>query len=165
MARVFLAVVMLISGTATSQLPEFAQQYRQRLGGAIDALSQVVAEFERDASAFGLSVEDGIERLKSAPDAFARQRGQTMAETVQRLDDLTAQQAALQDVGPFHRIGVFLSGLDPELARATAGDYEPAVPVTAEGLTTAGIGGLIGLVFGQGCLSLVRSRSRRRRPA
>jgi len=163
MVRVFLVFVMLMSGTATSQLPEFAQQYRQRLGGAIDALSQVVAEFHRDASAFGLSIDEAVERLKSAPDAFARQRGETMAETVQRLERLTGQQAALQEAGPFHRVGVFLTGLDPELAQATAGDYEPAVPVTAEGLASAGIGGLIGLVLGQGCVSLFRSRARRRR--
>ena len=45
MLRIFTVLTMLAGGTLTSQLPEFAQQYRQRLGGAIDALEQVMTDF------------------------------------------------------------------------------------------------------------------------
>ncbi|GGB32004.1 hypothetical protein GCM10011316_00090 [Roseibium aquae] len=162
MGRIFVLIVMLLAGGATSQLPEFSQQYRQRLGGAIDALSQVVAEFERDASSFGLTTSEAIDRLGTLPDAFARQRAQTISSTLVRLDRLKAQQIALTSAAPFERIGVFLAGMDPELARATAGDYEPAVPITAEGFLSAGLGGLAGLLLGRGCLFLGRLRIRRR---
>ena len=33
-----------------AQGPEFSQQYRQRLGGALDELSRIVAEFDADAA-------------------------------------------------------------------------------------------------------------------
>ena len=36
--------VSLLLGALASQLPEFAQQYRQRLGGAIDELQRIVAQ-------------------------------------------------------------------------------------------------------------------------
>ena len=35
-------VIGLLLGFALSQTPEFAQQYRQRLGGAIDELQRIV---------------------------------------------------------------------------------------------------------------------------
>ena len=38
-----------VAGAAIlSQFPEYAQQYTQRLGGAVDALGQVVADFDDD---------------------------------------------------------------------------------------------------------------------
>lgn len=140
-------IVAILSGTATSQLPEFAQQYRQRIGGAVDALKEVMADFETDAAAFGLSVEEAIQRLKSDDDGFTRQRGESMEQTQVRLDRLTTQQEDMQSAGPFARLGVFLRNMDRELAQATAEDYEPALPVTTEGLAAAGIGGLAGLLL------------------
>ncbi|MBO6757968.1 MAG: DUF2937 family protein [Roseibium sp.] len=163
MARIFVLIAMLFSGTATSQLPEFAQQYRQRLGGAIDALQEVVSDFKRDADAFGMSFEQAVDRLKDTPDPFSQQRGRTMEETHARLDRLSAQQQALETSGPFYRIGVFLSDLDPDLARATAGDYEPALPVTTEGIVSAGIGGLCGFIAARVLMGLARL-GRRRHP-
>ena len=66
MVRILMVIVMLVSGTATSQLPEFSQQYRQRLGGAIDALEEILADFKRDAAAYGLSVSQAIARQKAS---------------------------------------------------------------------------------------------------
>lgn len=88
MARVLMLIVMVLSGTATSQLPEFAQQYRQRLGGAIDALEEVLADFRRDASQYGLSISEAISRQKSSEDPFIRARGDSMANADQRLANL-----------------------------------------------------------------------------
>ncbi|MEM9851772.1 MAG: DUF2937 family protein, partial [Pseudomonadota bacterium] len=40
---------------ATSQFPEFSQQYVQRLGGAVDELRRVAADFDASARAAGLT--------------------------------------------------------------------------------------------------------------
>jgi hypothetical protein len=154
-------LVAILSGTATSQLPEFAQQYRQRIGGAVDALKEVMADFETDAAAFGLSVDEAIHRLKSDGDGFTRQRGESMAQTQVRLDRLAAQQVDMQSAGPFARLGVFLKNMDKELAQATAEDYEPALPVTIEGLAAAGLGGLAGLLLVRFLLMVGRLGRRR----
>ena len=47
-------LVSLTGGLAASQAPELAQQYRQRLGGALDEITQVVADFDADAAQNGL---------------------------------------------------------------------------------------------------------------
>ncbi|CTQ55165.1 hypothetical protein LP7551_03706 [Roseibium album] len=147
MARVLLLIVMVLSGTATSQLPEFSQQYRQRLGGAIDALEEILADFRKDAAQYGLSITEAISRQKSSGDPFIRARGDSMANADQRLVHLKQQQEQLQTAGPFARLMIFMRGVDPQLAQATAKDYEPAIPVTPVGLASAGFGALAGLLI------------------
>jgi len=156
-------IVMLLSGTASSQLPEFSQQYRQRLGGAIDALEEILADFNRDAAAHGLGAAEAIARQKASEDPFVRARGNSMLNAEIRLSRLQQQQAELETAGPIQRLMIFAHGFDPQLAQATAEDYQPAVPVTVTGFASAGVGALAGLLimrvlFGVGRLG------RRRKP-
>jgi hypothetical protein len=51
--RLALAIA-LIAGLVGSQGPEFAQQYRQRIGGALDELKRIVADFDDEAAREGL---------------------------------------------------------------------------------------------------------------
>ena len=44
-------VIGLLLGFVLSQTPEFAQQYRQRLGGAVDELQRIVLQFDDDVRA------------------------------------------------------------------------------------------------------------------
>jgi hypothetical protein len=162
MARVLLLIVMVLSGTATSQLPEFSQQYRQRLGGAIDALEEILADFRKDASQYGLSITEAISRQKSSGDPFIRARGDSMANADQRLVHLKQQQEKLQTAGPFARLMIFVRGVDPQLAQATAQDYEPAIPVTPVGLASAGVGALAGLLIMRVLFGIARLGRRRR---
>lgn len=165
MIRILMVIVMLVSGTATSQLPEFSQQYRQRLGGAIDALEEILADFKRDAAVYGLSVSQAIARQKASDDPFIRARGDSMATADRRLERLKQQQADLEGAGPFKRLVVFVQGFDRQLAQATAEDYEPAIPVTVAGLVAAGAGALAGyLILGvfAGLFRLGRRRGQAR---
>lgn len=160
--RVVVLAVALVSGATTSQLPEFSQQYRQRLGGAIDALGEVVDGFQADAARFGLTGEQVVERLQTADDALTRSQGDRMQATMARLGRLKAQRTAFEGAGPLLRMVVMLSDLDPQIARATADDFEPAVPVTGEGALSALAGALLGLL-GAGAIGRAGRRLRRRR--
>jgi hypothetical protein len=162
MARLLIVIVMIVSGTATSQLPEFSQQYRQRLGGAIDALEDILADFNRDAERHGLTSAEAIARQKQSTDPFVRSRGDSMLNAEIRLSRLKQQQAELQSAGPMERLVVFVRGVDPQLAQATAEDFEPAVPVTVAGLGSAGVGALAGLVLMRLLVGLARLGRRRR---
>ncbi|MBN9672352.1 DUF2937 family protein [Roseibium aggregatum] len=162
MVRILMLVVMLLSGTATSQLPEFSQQYRQRLGGAIDALEEILADFRRDAEQFGLTVQQAIQRQRSSPDPFVRARGNSMAVAETRLDRLKRQQRDLAAAGPVQRMVIFAQGFDARLARATADDFEPAIPVTLTGFASAGVGGLAGFLLVRLLVGLARFGGRRR---
>jgi DUF2937 family protein len=134
----------LLGGLAASQGPEYVQQYRQRLGGAIDELRRVVERFERDAQATGQTREGAIGQLDENRDALVRRQGDAMRANIERLDRLERQGQAFQTAGPFRRLVVLAHDADPEIARAAYLDYEPAVPTTVEGYTMAGAGFLAG---------------------
>ena len=55
----------LLGAASFSQLPEFTQQYTQRLGGAVDELVHFVAEFDTDAAQTGLSRVEALKPLYS----------------------------------------------------------------------------------------------------
>lgn len=142
--RIFAVAMGLFSAIAASQTPEFAQQYRQRLGGAIDELRRVVATFDENARAEGLSRDQAIERLAKDPDPLVRRQATATEEVVARLARLERQREDFAQAGPFRRVLIFIREGDPGLVRATYLDYEPAVPTTTEGAVTAGAGFLAG---------------------
>ena len=58
----------LALGLALSQFPEYAQQYTQRLGGAVDELRAVTRQFDAAATAAGLSREQALARYGLSTD-------------------------------------------------------------------------------------------------
>lgn len=146
---------------ALSQVPEFSQQYTQRLSGAVDELSGIVAQFDADAAQLGMSRTEALNDLSKGT-AMARARAQSMGYVLARHDRLSAHLARIHDTGPVGRVATGLRYLDPDLARNTWADFKPAVPVTVEG---AGFGGA-GFLGGYGLIALVLAglRRMRRRP-
>ena len=157
--RLVALLIGLCAGLAASQAPEFAQQYRQRLGGAIDELRSVLARFDDTAQAFGLSREQAIARFGEQADPVVRDQGPAMATLAGRLARLEEQRARLQDAAPFERLLVTVREADPGLARAAYLDYEPAWPATSEGLVLGG--GALAAVW-LAALALFRSLGRLR---
>ena len=65
LARRLALAIALIAGLIGSQGPEFAQQYRQRIGGALDELRRIVAEFDAEAASEGLTPSEGVKTARS----------------------------------------------------------------------------------------------------
>ena len=143
-ARTMAAAMGLLGGVVASQGPEFAQQYRQRLGGAIDELRRVVQRFDADAGANGQSREGAVDRLRANPDDLVSRQGDAMRANIERLERLERQRQTFVEAGPFQRLVVLVRDGDVDLARAAYQDFEPAVPTTQEGLVAAGAGFLGG---------------------
>jgi len=78
----------LMLAVVLSQFPEYAQQYTQRLAGAVDELKTITGEFDRAAAAAGLSREAALARYRQSPDQFLAGRGVGMAATFQRYGEL-----------------------------------------------------------------------------
>ena len=152
----------LLGGVTASQIPEYSQQYRQRLGGAIDELTRVIARFDADAAANGETQEGAIARLRSNPDDLVSRQGVAMQGNVERLDRLQLHREALMQVGPFSRIAVMVREGDRDVMEAAYRDFEPAIPVTEEGLISTAIGFIA--VWGGILLLAGFVRSLRRRP-
>jgi Protein of unknown function (DUF2937) len=130
----------LLGATTASQGPEYAQQYRQRLGGAIDELQRVVERFDADARANGETIASAVERLRGNPDDLASRQGTAMQGNMERLARLEAHRQAMIEAGPFRRVGLMLRDGDADVMQAAYRDFEPALPVTEEGIAAAAMG-------------------------
>jgi Protein of unknown function (DUF2937) len=166
--RRFLVILIGFTGGLTgAQLPEFAQQYRQRLGGALDELRQVVADFDADAARNGLTREEALATYGRSPEPFLRDRGVTMAGVIRRFESLSEQRARLELASPLTRPVVVLRAPDERVMEGAWADFEPAVPVTYAGIVWAAIGlltfGIAGWLVAK-LLGLFASALRRRAP-
>lgn len=130
----------LAGGIVASQGPEFSQQYRQRLGGGIDELKQVVTRFDADARAVGETPDSAITRLRGNADEIASRQGTAMQNYRERLTRLSEHRRQMIEAGPFGRIALMARDADHDIMSATYGDFEPAVPVTQEGVVATGVG-------------------------
>jgi hypothetical protein len=123
---------------ALSQFPEYAQQYTQRLGGAVDELRVLVQDFDRAATDSGLTRSDALGRFATTGDTFIQGRGTSMERTFARY-------------------------LDTEIGARTLDNFQPAVPVTMEGFAYAAAGLLLGYLLTSGLLRFLMLPFRRRR--
>jgi hypothetical protein len=130
-----------------SQFPEYAQQYAQRLGGAVDELRIVTEEFDRAAAAGGLDRAAALERYNASNDEFLAGRGTSMTATFQRYEQLSTTLERIQGAGPAERFASLRYYFDTDIGRRTLEAYKPAVPVTLEGFLYAGAGFLLGFLI------------------
>jgi hypothetical protein len=155
----FIAFVLAVTaGILASQAPEFAQQYRQRLGGAIDELARVIDNFDQDAAASGNTQPAALALMARNSEPLVRSQSVSMAQTIIRHERLSEQQAAFENNPPFARLVVFFREFDGPLVESTLRSFEPAVPATAEGIVFAGIGFLVIYVVLRGLGLLFRPR-------
>jgi hypothetical protein len=136
--------VLCVLGTvAFSQIPEFMQQYLQRLGGHLDEARRQLRKFQEAAEQSGLTLDRLITQTGSNADPAVAKLGGVMSESVLRVEELHAAQNALTSASLWERPFVFLRNMDPEIARATWQIFKPAIPTTVEGLLYAAAGMLI----------------------
>jgi hypothetical protein len=147
-----------MGAVVASQAPEFAQQYAQRLGGAVDELKVVVEHFDQDAARVGLDRAQGLQRLESADDRFVAYRGSSMRGTVERLEALQKQQVAMRAHDILTRVGAMAVHFDTPIAKKAAADFRPAIPLSAEGFFL----GLLGFLLCAGAVAWPLSWLRRK---
>ena len=150
----------LAVGAGTSQFPEFSQQYAQRLGGAVDALSEVVADFDTSAAAEGLSRSEALEQMTGTD--FIERRRADMERTFDRHAILTEDLRLLAEAGPFMRAYHAARFTDGDVASAAWDAFQPAVPLNLTGAIFSGFGFFVGLITMSSLLAVIRWPFRRR---
>lgn len=163
---IFALAVAAAGGIAMSQAPEFAQQYRQRLGGALDEMVQVVADFDADAARNGLQREEALAAYEAAGQPFLTDRSRSMRRALDRFEQLSTQARRFETMPAVLRPVILVTGPDSKVAAGAWDDFEPAVPVTPHGLIWAAAGALggfgaarlIALPFRRGRRAIVRGR-------
>lgn len=163
MRRTLSIVGGLALGLMLSQFPEYAQQYTQRLGGAVDELRIIAAEFDSAATAAGLTREAALTRYSAAGDDFIAGRGMSMAETFRRYDALSVALVEITGATGWERFTLLPKFLDTDIGQRTMQNFQPGVPVTMEGFAYAGGGFLIGYLVTSGLVRFLALPFRRRR--
>ena len=159
----------LVGAVLFSQIPEFIQQYLQRLGGHLDEARRQLAQLQETATQSGLSLEQLTARTASSPDRAVAQLGSVLRRVAERVQELATAEAAIRNASLWSRPFVFGRYVDPSIARSTWAVFKPAVPTTVEGLLYALLGMLFMLALYYGgikvpCRRIWRARRRRSQP-
>lgn len=165
MRRMIAGIGGLALAIVLSQFPEYAQQYTQRLGGAVDELRVITEDFDRAAVAGGLDRTAALARYNASNDDFLAGRGMSMTATFERYDQLSTTLARIEDAGPIERFQSLPAYLDSDIGQRTLENYQPAVPVTMEGILYAGGGFIVGYLVLSGLWRFASMPFRRRRYA
>lgn len=161
--RRFALAIGLLFALLGTQWPEFSQQYRQRLGGALDEVTRALAAFDADAAAQSLTPDDALKRLADNPDPLAKARADAVREDLARKQRDSDALAAMKEAGPLARLAVMARDFDPEVAAGAYQAYEPAVPLGKEGWIVGLVGFAIGWLVTHATAWPVRRRWARRR--
>ena len=141
MIRILALLGGLVGATGLSQYPAFADAYLQRLGGQVDALATVVADFDNTALASGLTREAALGQMSGT--AFLSDRQADLRRTFRRHAVLSDNLAALRAATPVERLRLPHRMTDTATLRATWDDFQPALPLSIAG-GIASAGGFVG---------------------
>lgn len=161
--RIFDRILCVVGAIAFSQMPEFMQQYLQRLEGHLDEARLQLEHFKQAAKLSGMTLDQMISGAARNPDPSIGRMGAVVRDLSTRVDKLAAADTALRGADIWHRPFVFATHLDPEIARATWSIYHPVLPTSAEGLAYAAIGLLLILALYHVCVRRPIARHYRRR--
>lgn len=163
MRRMLAGVGGLGLAVMLSQFPEYAQQYTQRLGGAVDELRVITERFDRDAAAAGLDRTQALSRFQASSDTFVSGRGRSEEANFTRYAELSQTLDRIANADPIERFRNLPSYLDSDIGRRTLENYKPAVPVTPEGILYAGVGFALGYLVLSALVKVATMPFRRRR--
>lgn len=155
MRRSFGVLGGIVLAAALSQFPEYAQQYTQRLGGAVDELKAITAKFDSDATAAGLTRDQALARYESSPDSFLSGQGHSIEQDFARYQLLSATLQRIEGADAWERLRDFPSYFDSDIGHRTLDDFKPAIPVTEEGLLYAAVGLILGYMIATAFYSLL----------
>ncbi len=127
-----------------SQIPQFMQQYSQRLAGHVAELRQLIDQLTRVAAHSNKSLEEYIQKFLVSNDADFSHQGHFMQGMVNRWEELNGALLHLTQSSAWTRPLVFMKDLQTDIAHSTFASFQPGINFTAEGLCYAGIGSLMG---------------------
>ena len=141
--RLLTFVGAILGGIGLSQFPEYAQQYEQRLAGAVDELRIIVDDFDRALSGLGQTREDAF-----ALGQDLSPREQKLLDNAQsnitRLAFMEHALVRLRGASVLQQLGVAPLVVDIQVAGRTFADFKPAIPLTVHGLACAFLGFVVG---------------------
>lgn len=132
-----------------SQIPEFMQQYTQRLAGHVDELQRLLNQMIQMAAYSNKTLEQYIYKFTSNSDPDFVHQGEFIQGIFSRWEELNRALLHLTQSSIVFRPYVFLKGLQYDIAQSTFTSFQPGINLSLEGLCYAGAGALMGWCFYQ----------------
>lgn len=160
-SRIANGVAALAGAGLASQFPAFYLQYVQRLGGNLDHARLGVERIGAAAGELGIGVDELLGKYLTNADEVLRALGELHVQTVADVGRLATAEAALISATALERPFALATHFDWAIADGVWRAFEPAVPLSLEGLIYAGLGMAIGLAALAAVQSVLRWRPRR----
>lgn len=135
---------IVVGAFAGSQISPFMQQYSHRLAGHAAELQQMVDQLHKTAALSHKSLNQYVDKFLSSSDPDFVHQGFFMQGIVERSNELNHALSSLMTSSPWMRPFVLAKDLQPDIAKATLGTFQPALSLNVEGIFYAGIGILFG---------------------
>lgn len=132
-----------------SQIPQFMQQYTQRLAGHVEALQKLIGQLNHIASLSQKTLEQYIHKFIQSGDPDFMKQGDFMQGILNRWQELHQALSHLNQSSLWTRPYYFIKDLQPDIAHSTLASFQPGLSLTLEGLCYAGAGMLIGWMIYQ----------------
>ena len=148
-------VIAIAGALAVSQVPGFISHYLQRLGGHVAEAERNVTTGETYWQKIADKTTGGdldvlIDTYLGSDLATTVEAGRKCAADVARLKELRAALEAITNSSLFNKPFAFLRHMEAEIARATAREYTPNLPLDPESLVYAAAGLLLAMLLYQG---------------
>lgn len=161
--HVLVFLIVALCGVLFSQAPEFAQQYKQRLGGAIGELTTIIQTFDEQANHSGLDRQAALNVYAMSQEDFLRQQGDGLRRSFTRYQSLSDQLADMSAASPILRPLIVATRPDQRIVASAWRDFVPALPISTAGIAWGGFGMLIGAILATALAALVSVAARFRR--
>ena len=119
------------------QLPEFMQQYQQRLAGQLAEANSQLNQFESIAQQhFDGSLTTMITRYKDNTEASIISTGELIERLSVRVEYLASHLTQITQADYLNSVYQFIWHLDQEMARGTAEHFSMAIPLELNAIAT-----------------------------
>ena len=146
---------VLIGAFLGSQLPQFMQQYIQRLATHIEELNHLLQKLRGIASLSNKTLDQYIDKFLMSTDPDFIHQGQFMQEMVFRWEALTDSWTQITQSSLWMKPYVFLREMNVSLVESTWNGFQPGISLTGEALCYTLIGALLGFILYQILLKMI----------
>ena len=135
--QLFDRIIFTLSFILGVQIPEFMQQYLQRLSGHFDEANYQLSQFQHIADLqFSGDLSIMISRYQNNSDIAIQKTGELIFNMVERINHFEQHINLLQQNEYIKRLYYFVSNLDLSIAKATFNDFQLAIPLELNALAT-----------------------------
>ena len=136
-------IVAVIGAIIFFQIPTFIIQYKQRLGGHVDELARLTAQYKSTAANYGKTVEEYIGLLLNSGIDEIKSTGELMTGHMNRFNELSQALHNLSEASGITKLFVFFKSIDLDIFRGTYKDFVPGISFNLESIVYC----IVGIIF------------------